>query len=82
LILLGPGETYPTDIDHLLLTEVKRPSGELVVEVAGLVCLPGETEPAPISFGSNFTTLAIAVDDAQAFAAARGIPVIYVYREV
>lgn len=80
VILLVPGEAYPTDVDHLLLTEVRRPSGELVVEVAGLVRLPGETEPAPISFGSNFTNLAIAVDDAQAFVATRSIPVIYVRR--
>jgi len=80
-ILLAPGETYPTDADHLLLTEVRRPSGELVVEVAGLVRLPGETEPAPISFGANFASLAIAVDEAQAYAATRGIPAIYVRRE-
>lgn len=82
VILLAPSEAYPTDIDHLLLAEVRRPSGELVVEVGGLVRLPGETEPAPISFDANFASLEIAIDEAQTYAAARGIPVIYVRREV
>ena len=35
VILLGPNDPYPTDTDHLLLTEVHRDSGERVVEVSG-----------------------------------------------
>ena len=81
VILLAPGEAYPADTDHIVLTEARRPSGELVVDVAGLVRQPGETEPAPISFGANFASLEIAVDGAQAYAATRGIPAIYVRRE-
>ena len=64
-----------------MLTEVRCPPGEPADEVAGLMRLPSEMEPAPISFGSNFASLAIAVDEAQAYAEAPGIPVNYVRRE-
>ena len=81
VILLGPNETPPVDVDHLLLTEARRDSGEPLVEVSGVVCVPGELEPAPISYGASFPNVEIAVETVQAYAAANGIPVIYVRRD-
>ena len=81
VILLGPNETPPADVDHLLLTEVRRDSGERLVEVSGAVRVPGELEPAPVSYDAKFPSVEVALETVQAYAAARGVPVIYVRRE-
>ena len=81
VILLGPNETPSVEIDHVLLTEARCDSGERLVEVSGAVRLPGELEPAPISYGISFPSVEIAVETVQAYADARGVRVIFVRRE-
>jgi len=81
VIPLRPDEVYPADTDHLLVKEVRRYTGELLVEISGTVHMPGELEPVGINFGAKPASVEVALEEAQDYAAARGVPVIYMRRE-
>ena len=81
VMLLGPNEGQPADADYLLLTEARHDSGELLVEVSGLVVVSDQGAAAFLGSDAKFPSLELALEEAQAYAAANGIPVIYVRRD-